>query len=245
MRVVALLQARNEEQHLPAWLQNVSDSVDGIIALDDGSTDATADMLRASPKLVELMMNDADQPWNERANQTALVEASRRHGADWALCLDADERLELRFTDQLASALDAAEAAGKTAFLFSVCELWDDPETYRVDGVWSMKTICRLFKNDAAHRRFDPRPWHRFWPPLEVVAELNTRAVCAGDRIYHLRMIRREDRMARVARYEAIDPDHRFQRIGYRYLVDDTGIELERVASERRYVPVERAESGK
>jgi glycosyltransferase involved in cell wall biosynthesis len=245
MRVAALIQVRNEEQYLPAWLDNVSDCVDGIIALDDGSTDATRDILRSHPKLVELLENEPNRPWNERANQIALVEASRRHSAEWVLCLDADERLELRFTESLGVALDDADANDKKAFLFSVRELWDDPEQYRVDGVWSMKNICRLFKNDPAHRRFDPRPLHRFWPPLEIVAQLGTCALQRGDRIYHLRMIRAADRTARVEQYEALDPDRRFQRIGYRYLIDESGIEFERVSHERRYVPVHRDHVGK
>jgi hypothetical protein len=55
LTLLALLQARNEERFLPGWLANINEIVDGIVALDDGSDDATAEMLAAHPKTVELI----------------------------------------------------------------------------------------------------------------------------------------------------------------------------------------------
>jgi glycosyltransferase involved in cell wall biosynthesis len=237
MRLTVLLQARNEAHLLPGWLENVGDAVDGIVALDDGSTDGTAEVLRDHPKLVELLQNKPGQPWDERANQVALLQAARRHGADWILCLDADERLELAFTTRARDLLDSADRDGVKVYRFTLRELWDDPCQYRIDGVWSMKTLCRLFKNDPGHRRFDPRKLHRFWMPLELVAQLDSVIRDAEANIYHLRMIRPEDRAARAARYEELDPEHLYQRLGYQYLIDETGIQLERITPDHRYEP--------
>lgn len=44
--------------------------------------------------------------------------------------------------------------------------------------------------------------------------------------LYHLRMIRKQDREARVERDLRIDPDHVWQDIGYDYLLDERGMEL-------------------
>lgn len=238
-RLVALLQARNEERYLPGWLRNIEPCVDGIVALDDGSTDGTNEILARHPKLLELMQNAQGQPWDERANQIALVEAGRRHGADWLLCLDADERLEPGFVERAPDLLQAAERRGIQVLRFHLRELWNDPWHYRVDGIWGRKTLCRAFKNVPSHRRFDPRRLHRFWMPLELVATLETVSCDTQLNIYHLRMIRPEDRIARARRYEELDPQHLYQRVGYRYLTDETNLTLEEIPPERRFVPSE------
>ena len=236
-RLIALLQARDEEPHLRGWLANIEPCVAGIVALDDGSADRTAEILAGHPKLLELIRNPPGQPWDERANQIALVEAGRRHGADWLLCLDADERLEPGFVDQAPRLLGEAEQDGVKVLQFHLRELWNDPFHYRVDGIWGRKTLCRVFKNVPGHRRFDPRRLHRFWMPLELVAALETVSRHTHLNIYHLKMIRPEQRLARVRRYEELDPQHLYQRWGYQYLTDERNLALEPIPPERRFVP--------
>ena len=53
--------------------------------------------------------------------------------------------------------------------------------------------------------------------------------------LYHLRMLREEDRQLRRLRYEALDPDRENQAMGYGYLTDPTGLRLERLAPGREY----------
>ena len=58
-----------------------------------------------------------------------------------------------------------------------------------------------------------------------------------GDLIvYHLGMLTESDRTARRRRYETLDPDHRWQRIGYAHLTDQTGLRLARVPRRRGWV---------
>lgn len=236
-RVIALLQARDEQRFLPGWLENVAPVVDGIVALDDGSEDATADLLAAHPKMLQLMRNPPGQPWNERANHMALIKAGRQLAADWFLCLDADERLEKAFYTDLAGILDDADRRGVEAFTLRLRELWNDRRHYRTDGVWGRKARHRLFRNDPRHSRFDPRPLHRHWMPLEIVTRLPTVGAALPHNLYHLRMILPQDRAARHRRYLALDPGNRFQPEGYDYLVDETGIELASVTEERDFQP--------
>lgn len=55
--------------------------------------------------------------------------------------------------------------------------------------------------------------------------------------IYHLRMIRLEDRLARYERYSTIDPINRYQQQGYEYLIDEQHLELAPVPPDRDFLP--------
>lgn len=237
MTLFALIQVRNEARFLPGWLENVAPSVDGIIALDDGSTDATPDLLSAHPKIVELLRNPPGQPWDERANQMALVQAGRRHGGDWFMCLDADHRLEQGFAAKVGDLLRQAEAENIHVYSFLLRELWGDRHHYRVDGKWRKRERHKIFRNNPAHRRFDPRPLHRYWMPLELVSQLATCSRDIGFNLYHLRMIAKADRDARHARYKVLDPNALFEPGGYDHLVDEAGLEREAVPEGRGFLP--------
>ena len=239
MSVIALLQARNEERFLPGWLENIAPAVDGIVALDDGSTDATASLLRTHPKVLELLQKPPGTAWDERGNQVTLVRAGRRHGATWLFAVDADERIEPRLAEDLPRLLDEAEARQVEAFSLQLRELWNDRRHYRIDGIWKGKARFRLFRNRDHHTRFDPRPLHRHWMPLEIGANLAKVGAHLPHNLYHLRMISPEDRATRRQRYLQLDPDGRYQPQGYDYLVDETGMELAEVAPDRDFLPLD------
>ena len=238
MTLLALLQARNEARYLPGWLENVAPAVDGIIAIDDGSDDETASLLSAHPKVVKLISNPPGGGWNERGNHMALIKAARAHGGDWVLAIDADERLEQGFAARRSHLLEEADARGIEAYTLQLRELWGSRGQYRSDGIWGGKARYRLFRNRPEHTKFDPRPLHRYWMPLEIVSRLATVGAHLDVNLYHLRMIRAEDRAARHARYQALDPAERFQRQGYGYLVDEAGIAFRPVPSGRDFLPV-------
>jgi hypothetical protein len=186
---------------------------------------------------LEILNNPPNETWNERANQIALVQAGRKHGADWFLCLDADERLESQFVANAQALLRQAETDGIQAYQFQVRDLWGDADHYRVDGIWSAKSVTRLFKNVPEHKRFDLRQLHRFWVPLEIIANFETVGRHSHLNIYHLSMITPEERWARMLKYEQLDPVHSYQRIGYRYLVDEAHIVLQAMPEGRGFFP--------
>lgn len=239
MSIIALLQARDEQRYLPGWLENVAPAVDGIVALDDGSSDATAELLRAHPKTIELLQNPPGAAWDERRNQMALVKAGRRHGGTWFLAVDADERLEQKLARGLPQLLAEADGRNIEACSLQLRELWNDRRHYRNDGHWKGKARFRLFRNRAHHTKFDPRPLHRYWMPLEIAMNLATVGAHLPHNLYHLRMIRREDRAARHQRYRRLDPNGRYQPQGYDYLVDETDMVLAEVAPERDFLPLD------
>ncbi len=98
VRLIALLAFRDEAVYLPGYLRNVGPHVDGIVALDDGSSDGSAELLEGRPEVLELLRVPPGRPaWDEPANYRALVTAAQKHGPGWAISLDADERVERHF----------------------------------------------------------------------------------------------------------------------------------------------------
>src|SRR5690606_6931093 len=121
-------------------------------------------------------------------------EASRRHGADWLLGIDADERLERDFRRRALHEIRRLAWWPHPVVSVAIRELWDRPDQYRVDGIWGRKRRASFWKARDDHR-FDTRALHGHWAPLNSLV----RGRCpSGDLIvYHLRMIDAADRIAR------------------------------------------------
>jgi glycosyltransferase involved in cell wall biosynthesis len=233
VRLLALLAVRDGVRHLPGFLGNVAQQVDGIVALDDGSTDGTVQLLERHPAVLELIRRPPDRPtWDEVGNHRALVAAALRHGAEWILSIDADERLERDFRARAERVIARGALLGCSAFAIRLRELWDDTGQYRADGIWGRKMIARLFRARADHE-FDPAPIHGQKAPLQ--GRRNGRFPGADLTIYHLGMLHEADRAARRNRYERSDPDRRWQRFGYEYLTDPTGLTLRRIPARRAF----------
>jgi len=231
VRILALLAVRNGMEFLPGWFANVAPHMDGIVALDDGSTDGSADFLAGRPEILELLRNPPERErWDEMANHRRLVEAAARHGAEWALCLDVDERLERDFRARAERVIRRGRLLGRTAFAVRLRELWGAGDIYRADGIWGRKSPPRLFRLRPDHV-FDTAPVHGFKAPLQE------RPYPLADLlVYHLGMLTPDRRERRRARYEASDPERIWQPLGYAYLVDERGLIVERVPPRRAWL---------
>jgi len=235
IRLLALLAARDEMRHLPGFVANVAPHVNGIVALDDGSTDGSADFLASRPEVLELLRVPPGRPgWDEVGNHRALVAAGVAHGADWLISLDADERVERDFGVRARRVIRRGRLLGLTAYHVRLRELWDSRAAYRDDGIWGRKLPARLYAASSDHV-FDERPLHAFKAPLQA-RRVGASFPIADLEVYHLRMIRPEDRRARRERYELADPDARWQPgIGHAYLTDETGLTLRPVPRSRGF----------
>lgn len=229
--MLALLGVRDGMEFLPGYFANVVPQMDGVVALDDGSTDGSVDFLAGRAEVFDLLRNPPERAhWDEMGNHRRLVEAAGRHGAEWALCLDADERLERDFRIRAERVIRRGRLLGRTSFAVRLRELWAAPDRYRADGIWGRKAPPRLFRIRPDHV-FDTASVHGIKVPLQE------RPYALADLVvYHLGMLTPERREQRRARYEAADPDHVWQPIGYDYLVDEQSLTLERVQPRRAWL---------
>ncbi len=237
-----MLPFRDEMRFLPGWFANVASHVDGVVALDDGSTDGSAEFVARQPNVVALLHTGrrAGEPWDCGANRRRLYAAAGDCGAEWILGLDADERLEREFRRRAEAEIDRLERLRVSAGTIRIRELWDRPDRMRVDGIWGLKAHGRLFayRPEAV---LDGRRFHGHWPPLDAMLRHPDGREYYEPldlELYHLRMVRAEDRARRRDRYNQLDPERRFQAIGYDYLTDSSGLEVSPLPEGREYEPM-------
>jgi len=163
-----------------------------------------------------------------------MIESARQAGADWALVVDPDERFERRAVRRL-RALAVQHAGEKVLFEVAFRELYT-PRHYRVDGVWATKTRVVLFPLFDDNLYSDAR-LHTPRQPLNP----EYRLIRTGLNLYHLKHIEPALRTHRKQLYNKLDPELRYNSVGYDYLDDETGMQLERIGWRRGYRPRYRA----
>lgn len=241
-RLLAVLPFRDEMRFLPGWFANVLRHVDGVVALDDGSRDGSADFVAHQPKVLALLRSgrQPEELWDCGANRRRLFAAAGECGAQWIVGLDADERIEREFRLRAEAEIDRLEGLGIGAGAIRIRELWDRPDRMRVDGIWGQKAHGRLFSY-RPEAVLDERRFHGHWPPLDSqLRHPDGREYFEplDLEIYHLRMVRAEDRAGRRERYNRLDPERRFQAIGYDYLTDPQGLVVSPLPEGREYEPI-------
>ena len=229
--IVAVLCVYNEELNIDGCLRHLEKYVDKIVIFDDNSSDRSVEIARKHKKVAKIVLNPNKHEWDERENRRAVfraaLEVSQKEKV-FALCIDADERFEIRFLQNLKRITQKLDE--KTYVSVHFRELWGDCDHYRVDGVWGDKKKDILFRL-LPNMTFDyPQKHHIHWHSAELDREL-----LLDYNLYHLKMIKAEDREARRQLYNNLDPEKKMQTIGYDYLVDDKGIILKKITTEERY----------
>ncbi|MBM7563934.1 glycosyltransferase [Paenibacillus sacheonensis] len=208
-KLVLSMTARNEEgRYLSEALTRHREYIDAAVIIDDGSTDATPDIIHERLAGIPLyyVRNEESRFANEIDLRRQQWDRTSRLRPAWILNLDADEYFEDCFAREIRQMLDKPEAH---TYLFRLYDFWNEHQ-YRDDACWQAHMTYRPFL--ARFSPGFPYQWNeakqhcgRFprniFDPAPVLSDL---------RLKHFGWARESDRRLKAARYAELDPDARY-----------------------------------
>jgi glycosyltransferase involved in cell wall biosynthesis len=205
-KLVCLLPARNAEHDIPGYLGSVGRFADAVVALDDGSTDRTAELLEASPLVQCLLQNPRRHTyagWDDSANRQRLLDAAAPLDPDWVVFVDADERID---REDGAAIRELVEGPGRPghAYGFRVFRMVGDAGHYDQAKLW----VYRMFRFEPG-QELPSKRLHLVPVPTSIPRE---RLVKTTIRIQHLGGLTEDRRAARLRKYDEADPERMEQR---------------------------------
>lgn len=142
--IICVMRVRNAERWIAPALAAASQLVDGFVILDDNSSDRTAELCRAFPKVRRYELQ-RDAGTDEARGKDKLWQWALEEHPDWILALDGDELLEDVAAIAICKEL-AVCSADVSALGFNVLYMWGTHDRYRVDGRYGDVRQPRLFR---------------------------------------------------------------------------------------------------
>lgn len=139
-----LCQAHNETGLLKGFLENMATYFDGIILLDDGSTDGTYEAAKHEKLL--LKVEKAHNEFNDLKNRNILLNIASFFRSEWLCFMDIDERFDERFADfhQFTDNLEIDVATFCFVHLWDFESHYNTQYPYTINGLFRLK---RMFRN--------------------------------------------------------------------------------------------------
>lgn len=167
--LIALIPTYNESERIADCLRSVEKYCDGIILLDDGSTDPTYQIAQSDKLLIKAQKQRIE--FNDKQNRDILLDIASFFKAEWFIFIDADERFDDRFVD----IREIMRRPDIDTIGVWIANLWDSTDTYRVDmedtnpnsrnGLWLR---WRMFRNKGRMQipvnrklHFNPVPYRK------------------------------------------------------------------------------------
>ncbi len=135
MKLTAILRIKDQIDIIDDCLKKLSEIVDEIIIVDNGSTDGTLLRFAAYPKIRKIMHTVG---YDEGRDKIMLLEQAKASGADWILWCDADEVFENHFTRKEAEKYMHSKYNRIT---FRMCNFWLSKTRYRFDRGYYLYTL--------------------------------------------------------------------------------------------------------
>jgi len=148
--IIALVQAYNEAENIKSLLYHLENICDGVILLDDGSTDLTYDLAEHTNVIVKFKKKR--ESFDDLKNRNLLLDVVSFLNCGWVFYIDADERFDDRYSDLRM----AVKTTTDPTIAFWLVNAWDNDTHYRTDledtgkysshGIFSRSRMFRLDK---------------------------------------------------------------------------------------------------
>jgi len=204
VRLIAMMPVHNDaSRYLQGLLIHLKRWVDGVVVLDNASTDETLDVLKQESVVISwerLYENLWKQ--NEALMRRYLWQLTVKKNPDWILAIDSDEFFEERIVGEIRGLINQDEY---DAVDFRLFDFWDD-YCYRVDGQWNpwprFNRFLVRYKPELG-ATWPNLPFHCGRWPLEYRKGLT---VFQSDiRVKHLGWTRPKERMQKLKFYSEKD----------------------------------------
>ncbi len=209
---IVFTQAYNEQRHASAFLENIRSYSDGVVVLDDGSTDGTGELFMGDQVVIHLR-RPVNSMFNDFNNRNLLMELGVVLNTRWLLFLDLDERLD---TSGIPAFKWLTKLPGLDFVRFRYVHLWDSPDQFRTDYPHSEQGVqyrLKMIRRKDAMLISDPRRMHFELKPYRSEREMRSHLL-----VLHLGSLLKEDRQRRYNVYKSLDPDNQCQS-SYEHLV--------------------------
>jgi hypothetical protein len=102
---------------IPYWKDY---DIDQWVFYDDNSTDKSSELIKDNLGDKAIILNDRLEYFNETHNRNRMLNFSREKGADYAICIDADELLSANFANNIKSTLTHYSDYNMECFWYNV-----------------------------------------------------------------------------------------------------------------------------
>jgi glycosyltransferase involved in cell wall biosynthesis len=198
VKVFAIIPVYNEERHIGRCLTRLGEFIEGIVVLDDGSTDRTAEILAQYPKVLKILRTPASAKhnWHDARNHIRLNRALAEFKPDWVIRIDADETFDDAMKTHLPKLANAAPEIRAFAFRR---HLFDQAEG-KCSACWL--DIVRMYRY-SPQSRFATRRLHVQFQPIDIT---NFQIRMTNIRLWHHTGYTQQLREERYEKFARTDP---------------------------------------